>query len=300
MKDEQSPHKLSTSALAKLLELPSQLLFTTLKDYAWIRKLDEGWELTAKGEFEGGEYVQSKKFGRYIVWPEELAEHPLLIALEDSRHVSATVLGKPYGLNARQVNRLLAELGWIKHTMQGWELTGLGEHCSGVQLENESSATFYTVWPESVRKDVTLIRQLQQGSEANIRQPVAGDDFFKQPGTYEGTPDGTYDGIDGHRHKSTTLMRVCHWLYMAGIAHACQRQLPVDQLLFADFYLPAHQLYIECWGEEEGSSELAGKMKRKDLYKKLGLSVLNIEKSDLDNLDEIMTRRFRKAGIRIY
>ncbi|MEE2653555.1 MAG: hypothetical protein VYE54_12590, partial [Pseudomonadota bacterium] len=73
---------LSTSALARQLELPVQQLFATLKDYGWIRKIDDGWALTAKGEFEGGRYVNSKRYGRYIVWPPAIIEHRLFQAME--------------------------------------------------------------------------------------------------------------------------------------------------------------------------------------------------------------------------
>lgn len=289
--DSKQDHKLSTSALAKALGITSQLLFSTLKDYKWIKKVEDGWVLTAKGEFEGGEYVHSKKFGRYIVWPPQLAEHPLLQALEDSRHMTATVLGKSYELNARQVNRLMAELGWIKHSFQGWELTSLGERHGGVQLENESSGTFYVVWPDTVQQDATLVRQLQLGTAATVNTSVIEGDLFAQS--------SEYPAIDGHIHKSQSHLQVCHWLYTVGIAHACQRQLPVEEPLLADFYLPAYQVYIECWDGDLGREELTNKMKRKDYYQKLGLTVIDVEKDDLNHLDDVLTRMFRKHGIRI-
>ena len=288
--DTNQEKKISTSALAKSLGIPPQQLFSTLKDYSWIRKLDEGWELTSKGEFEGGEYRHSKKFGRYIVWPEVLAEHPLLQALEDSRYISATTLGKQYGLNARQINRILAELAWLKHSFQGWELTTLGERHKGVQLENESSGTFYVVWPEAVQQDSVLSEQLRLSSEIAAGVVSLDDDFF--------TLRECCTALDGHQHKSCAHLQVCHWLYMAGIAHACKRRLAMQESLFADFYIPAHQLYVECWGGEN-SAELAKKMKRKDYYQQQGHTVLDIESDDFKNLDEVLTRQFRKLGIRV-
>ncbi len=289
--DDNSPHKLSTSALAKSLGIPSQQLFTTLKDYGWIRKLEEGWALSSKGEFEGGEYVHSKRYGRYIVWPEALAEHPLFLALEDNRHISATVLGKTAGINARQVNRILAELGWIKHGFQGWELTALGERHGGVQLENESSGTFYVTWPQALHNNTLLNTQLQLAAEVFADSPNTESDLFAEQ--------SQYTGLDGHQHSSKASLQLCYWLYMAGIAHACQRRLPVDQELYADFYLPAYQVYIEYWGDE-GGRELAQRMQRKDIYQQYGLTVIDIEKSDLKQLDDVLTRQFRKLGIRIY
>ena len=71
-------NRLSTTALAKKLNIPVQQLFATLKDYGWIQRASDTWALTSKGEFEGGSYQQSRRFGRYIVWPERLDHHPLL------------------------------------------------------------------------------------------------------------------------------------------------------------------------------------------------------------------------------
>ena len=294
--DDNSPHRLSTSALAKALDIPSQQLFTTLKDYGWIRRIEDGWVLTNKGEFEGGEYVHSKKYGRYIVWPEELIEHRLFQAMEDNRHISATLLGKAVGLNAREVNRLLSELGWIKHGFQGWELTNLGQKYGGVQLENDSSGTFYVMWPQSIQQNAGLTQALAySASLLETKTTQAEGDLFTQ--------DSEYIALDGHIHTSKNQLSVCHWLYMAGIAHACKRRLPTQAIageeLLADFYLPAHQLYIECW-DKESSTSLAKQMQRKSFYDEAGLSVIDVEEADFQQLDEVLTRKFRQLGIRIY
>lgn len=288
---ELDQQRLSTSALAKELQLPSQQLFSVLKDYGWIKRLEDGWGLTTKGEFEGGEYVHSKRYGRYIVWPKHLAEHPLLKAIESHRMLSAAMLAKPFYLTAREVNRLLAELGWIKHSSQGWELTALGERHGGVQLENEQSGTFYVLWPESAQADILLKQQLQLG--ASVNQPSNdGDDLFAEQ--------SVYSSVDGHQHSSTEQLQICHWLYMSGLAHACRRRLPCADELYADFYLPSHQLYIEYWGEAHGSGELNSQLQRKAFYKDSELMVIDLEPEDMQHIDEVLTREFRKRGIRIY
>jgi hypothetical protein len=292
MEDPAHQH-LSTSALAKQLGIPSQQVFTTLKDYAWIRKVEDGWSLTSKGEFEGGEYVHRKRYGRYIVWPTELATHPLFKAMEDNQTVTARILGKPYGLTARQVNRLLAELGWIKHGFQGWELTVLGEGYGGTQMENDNGGTFYVVWPSAISGDSLLVRQLQSAAvnESDDSAGAESDLFSGSKG---------FTAFDGHEHNSEALMQVCQWLYLAGLGHACKRQLPTAEKLYADFYLPSHQLYIECWSGQESAAELRARMRRKELYKELSMTVIDVEKDDFGNLDELLTRKFRKLGIRVY
>ena len=73
--------KLSTTALAKELNVPAQQVFAALQDYGWIKRVDSDWVLTGKGEFEGGTYTESSRYGRYIVWPPSLLEHKLLVSI---------------------------------------------------------------------------------------------------------------------------------------------------------------------------------------------------------------------------
>ena len=290
MADKRSENKLSTSALAKQLELSSQQLFASLKDYGWIQKLEEGWGLTAKGEFEGGEYVHSKRYGRFIVWPEQLAEHALLKALENNQHISATQLGRQHALNVRQVNRMLAELGWIKHGFQGWELTASGEQQGGVQMENEASGTLYCLWPQAIVDNDSLKRHLDYAHRLNA-SPEPADDLFAEQQTLL--------GLDGRQHQSREQLQVSYWLYMAGLAYACERRLPVDEELYADFYLPAHQLYIELWLQGD-AGQLAQRMQRKQIYQQLGMAVVDLEDEDFKQLDEVLTRKLRKLNLRVY
>lgn len=287
--DDGGSNKLSTSALAKQLDLSTQQLFASLKDYGWIRKVDDGWALTAKGEFEGGEYVHSKKYGRYIVWPPEIADHPLLKAMEDNRFLSATALGKGQQLSARETNRVLAELGWIRHSFQGWELTELGQQKGGMQLENDSSGTCYVVWPPAVTSDAVLARQL--ALTASIFNPVESTGDLFADADQQVCP-------DGHHHSRRLNMQVCHWLYLAGIAHSVHHRLPTEDALFADFYLPQQQLFIECW-DSDGKG-LAKRMQRRDIYQQLGFAVIDVELAEGQHVDDILTPAMRKRAIRVY
>ena len=65
---------LSTSALAKKLDLPAKTIFELLVAKGWIERVGDLWKLTGKGQFEGGDYVTSKKFGEYIGWLESVIE----------------------------------------------------------------------------------------------------------------------------------------------------------------------------------------------------------------------------------
>ena len=60
---------LSGSALARRLNIPVRELFTLLAEHGWIVRNGEQWRLTRKGEFEGGRYQESERFGPYIACP---------------------------------------------------------------------------------------------------------------------------------------------------------------------------------------------------------------------------------------
>lgn len=285
-------NKLSTSALAREMDLSTGQLFKVLQDFAWINKTDDGWVLSAKGEFEGGEYVHSKRYGRYIVWPRQLSEHPLIKALEDQRTVSASQLAQEFQLSPREINRSLAELGWIRHTSQGWELLEPGEQRGGIQLENQNSGNFYVVWPEGINSDSEL-RKLLNWVNKQV-QNYSGDaaDLFSQPENLK--------ALDGHQPHSVAHLMICHWLYIAGLAHACDRLISGSDDLVADFYLPVINLYIDVWSDSQDAKTLSRQLSKREFYQSQKLDVIELEKEDLPMLDDILTRELRKRGLRIF
>jgi hypothetical protein len=293
--------KISTSALAKKLDIPAQQLFATLKDYGWIQRHEDNWLLTTKGEFEGGSYQESRRYGRYIVWPESLQTHRLVSAIESSKRVTAAGMKRLYpGLELRHINRALAELGLQHHTVLGWELTDLGKRLGGQQQESESSGALYVNWPHEFAENQILQRELHklESTPTPSRAVVAdlADDLFAVKSS---ETNNTYEGIDGHLLNTELERLVCNWLYMAQLAHAHCRALPVEDELYADFYLPAAGCYIECWEAEEGKERLTLKLRKKDVFRELGLSVIELKPGDGEHLDDLLGKALIEFGIRV-
>ncbi len=290
--------RLSTSALARKLDIPVQQLFATLKDYGWILRQGDSWLLTPKGEFEGGSYQESRRYGRYVVWPESLVQHPLLSAIESNQRISASSMRRYYPrLDPRQINRALAELGLQRHSILGWELTDLGKTLGGQQEESENSGAFYVTWPHEIIDHPVIHREL--GRQSDQVQPPAQSGDVEQD-LFSGASDATVacDGIDGHRLQSALEMRVCNWLYLAQLAHAYQRALPVEDELYADFYLPAGSIYIDCWLSHTPAGAISSKLRKREVYRQLGLRHLEVNEIDQDALDEILGRGLLAFGIR--
>jgi hypothetical protein len=291
-----NPDKISTTALARKLGIPAQQLFATLRDYGWIQRHEDNWLLTGKGEFEGGDYVESRRYGRYIVWPQSLESHQLLAAIESNQRISASGMRRYFPkLHPRQLNRAMAELGLQAHSVLGWELTEQGRKLGGLQEESDNSGAFYVTWPHEIVDHPVIHRELidqsDSGEAAATEQPE--DDLFAKLGGTE------LVGIDGHALETLLELQVCNWLYLAQLAHAHQRALPVEDLLYADFYLPAARVYVECWQEDEPAERLSLKLKKQDVYRDMGLRVVDIKERDGDRLDEVLGRPLMEFGIRV-
>ena len=299
--------KLSTTALAKLLNMDSKALFELLVTRKWITrsankesgKLDTA--LTTKGEFEGGEYLHSKKFGTYIVWPTSVTTHTIFTKLE-SKKLNASALSKALthamdnhlAIAPWRMNLILGELGWVVKTVKGWQLTGLGKALGGEELQHASTGLSYVVWPQAI------VAQGQLKALSTDLQSKANEA-------------GLYSCIDGHQLVGETLRQIDNWLYTAGIIHGVGRELP-EAGHFCDFYLPHGQIYLEYWQYQHTGPQaqtvpesqwLKQKVARRAIYEKLGLNVIALQASDLVkdgkalSLDEVLPKRLLQFNVQV-
>jgi hypothetical protein len=287
--------KLSTSALAKLLDIPLQQLFSTLRDCGWIRKVEDGWVLTAKGEFEGGEYVHSRRYGRYIVWPDGIADHQLLRGIESNRLINAAKLARKYQISAREARRVLGEIGMLRRDFSGWSLTRAGEQLGGVVIESDVGDADIS-WPESLLENAVIAAQFEYVQRLYTEVDSLDGDLL--------TPVTDLRALDGHIFRSRSEWLVCHWLYFAGIAHACQRRLPLlhdhTQEYYADFWLPQAQVYIEVSGDEKEPAAIAANLERIELYRKHQWNFVEVRNEHLAHLDEYLTRALRELSVGVF
>jgi hypothetical protein len=218
-----------------------------------------------------------------------------LSAIESNQRVSAAGLRRYYPkLHPRQINRALAELGLQVHSILGWELTEQGRKLGGQQEESDNSGAYYVTWPHEIVDHPVIHRELDAQSDAGtplVEEPA--EDLFASAALTE------LVGIDGHALETHLELKVCNWLYLAQLAHAHQRALPVEEVLYADFYLPAARVYIECWDEEVAPERLGLKLKKKDVYREAGLRLIEVNEKDGDRLDEVLGRPLMEFGIRV-
>ena len=85
--------------------------------------------------------------------------------------------------------------------------------------------------------------------------------------------------------RSRGEMLIDNFLYFAGVAHAYERLLPVEEELYCDFYVPAGKVYIEYWGLDDDPKYIERKNIKKEIYKKSGFNLIELNNQQVDILE---------------
>jgi hypothetical protein len=101
---------------------------------------------------------------------------------------------------------------------------------------------------------------------------------------------------DGHRVRSTNEKIIDNWLYQARICHAYESELPFKEAeKNCDFVVHIsgkEDIYIEYWGMNTNEYE-QNRERKKALYKKYNLRLIEIFPKDIKNLDTILGSQLR-------
>ncbi|KJF96657.1 MULTISPECIES: hypothetical protein [Photobacterium] len=286
--------KISTSQLAKARGIAAKALFNQLADAGYITRDNDEWHLTEVGKNAQGEYKQSPKFGQYIVWPDslEIVEQPEF----DGKKLSATQISTHFNLTSQKINQILDELGWINKAVKGWKVSNSGLRLGGVQKEDFRTGVPYVMWDESVLKNSSLIHSVNEITGANAEAKSTDNSVSNFRQKFE----AKHRAADGHYVRSKAEMLIDNWLYMAGIVHAYERKLPIEEDLYCDFYLPTGKVYIEFWGLEDDPKYADRKKVKQDLYAKYGFNLIELNDDDVQNLDDVLPRMLLKFDIKAY
>ncbi len=289
---------ISTSALAKQLEVQTKDLFSKLLQLGYIVKDGENWKLTDLGKTEGGKYQESEKFGRYIVWPENLQ----LNKPTTTQTITATTIGKHFNVSANKVNFILSELGWVKKDVKGWLVTKQGKMQGAVQSEDKNSGIPYVRWPEKIIASKSLIQTMMHvsGEATNGNDQKLATQHATEEVTFREKFKAKHRAADGHFVRSKAEMLIDNYLYMAEIIHAYERKLPIEEDLYCDFYIPTKKVYIEYWGYENDEKYLNRKKEKIQIYEKYGFKLIQLQDKDVQNLDDILPKLLLKYGITAY
>ena len=286
-------NKLSTSALAKQRGISAKQLFETLANAGYINRYQEQWLLTPLGTKMGGEYAQHKKFGQFIAWPANLI---IDLAHTAQTHLSATQIGERLKLNAKKVNQLLNELGWMEKGENGWQLTQLGASVGGQQKQDKASQHYFIVWHDSIIKNKRFKQSVTEflGQDAELHATDKSISSFRQK--FE----AKHRTLDGHYVRTVGELLIDNWLYVNGIVHAYARQLPIEDDMVCDFYLPAGKVYLQYWSEAHGAQTESQRQQVRDVYHQHNFALIEVSEQEVHQLDEVLPKRLRRYGIHAY
>ena len=296
----ESKNEVSTSALATILGKSSQALFHQLAEMGLIVRNADTWDLTSAGKRKGGFYKTSDKYGKYIVWPQSLKAE-----LDDSQPdasiqpLTATAIGKHFGIPANRINSVLSELGWITKHIKGWQVTELGKRLGGIQAKDKTSGVPYVRWPESIMTNKILVINIRESkgeilatSQDQAQNTSADEVEFREKFQAK------HRAKDGHYVRSKAELLIDNWLYDSEVVHAYERKLPVEEEIYSDFYILTGKVYIEYWGYEDDSKYFSRKEKKREIYKKYDLKLIELTDKDVQNLDDTLPRKLLEFGVK--
>ena len=201
------------------------------------------------------------------------------------KRVSTTVLAKVHGLSAKELFAKFSELGYIERHANRWKLTALGKTMGGEYREAEHHAE-YIVWPEHVEISTGV-----DAPEVSSAQDKIG---FR-----EKYP-ANHRSVDGHMVRSKAEMLIDNWLYMAGVVHAYERKLPIEEPVYCDFYIPEGKVFIEYWGSEKDTRYLTRKRTKIDIYQRYNLHLIELDDRDVQNLDDVLPELLLKYKVQTH
>ncbi|WP_070964026.1 glycerol kinase [Vibrio sonorensis] len=285
--------KLSTTALAKLRDVEAKALFSDLKKAGYINRDEDTWVLTELGRRFGGDYAEHPKFGRFIVWPENLL---IDTTATSGKTLSATALGQRYDLPAKKINQLLSELGWIARKEDGWHPTESGITMGAYQREDKESGQYFVVWHDSISRNKRLKQTIVEfrGQDASTQSTDKSYSHFRQK--FE----AKHRTLDGHYVRSTGELLIDNWLYMNGIVHAYDRQLPIEEDVISDFYLPQGRVYLQFWGSDTGAITEREREEIRQHYLQHEFRLIEITPEEINQLDDVLPPRLRAFGLKAY
>ncbi|MBX9676097.1 MAG: hypothetical protein K2V71_05760 [Methylotenera sp.] len=222
-----------------------------------------------------------------------------------SNFLTSTALGEKLGIDGRKVNLVLSELGWIERSKKGWIPTAQGKKLHAESRESRQSGIPFVMWPQAITTSKILTSSIEEllgskTSEHSVKSEVViSEAKLDKIGLREKLDKfkPTHRAMDGHWVRSKAEGLIDNWLYMSGIVHAYERLLPVEEELYCDFYVPAGKVYIEYWGLENDIKYKERKEKKKEIYKKYGFNLIELNDEHIQNLDDYLPKMLLKFNV---
>lgn len=287
---------ISTSAVAKVHDIKPNDLFDKFKTFGWIERSNDKWILTELGKQKGGQVRNNTKYDEYIVWPDDIIFEE--VQENKTKLINATAIGKHFNITSQRINLIIAEIGWISKDIAGWKLLKLGKSVGGKQFESPISGGTYVMWPETILINKNLTSALKDVSA--IEQTLTLKDSKKTDNSFREKYPAEFRTKDGHMVRSRAEVIIDNALYEYKLAHAYERKLPIEEEMYSDFFIPSENVYIEFWGMESDPKYAERKKNKIEIYKKYDFRLIELNDTDILNLDDHLPKKLLKFNIKVY
>lgn len=229
-------------------------------------------------------------------------QQPSVSLDENNTSLNSTRLGEHFKLTAKQINRVLLDLGWIAKEGNGWKPSAIGDKLKAERKFHSISKVPYIVWHHAICKSRILQNAVSELLAIEVEpittlqvSSMSEEAADKIEGFREKFPP-TIRASDGHMVRSRAEAMIDAWLYENRIVHAYERLVRVEQKMYCDFYLPEYDLYIEFWGLENDPKYRARKEKKLEIYRQNELRLVEIKDEHISNLDDYLISQLVKFG----
>jgi hypothetical protein len=226
----------------------------------------------------------------YTHWRQTSAAAP---ARSASVQLPIVTLSERLGLSRHQAEAALSGLNWHRADRGGWVATEQGRAKGATQKFDTQTGEPYVLWPEALLTNpalLSVVRELKgearEAATANRRRNSFRDRFPAKLRT-----------DDGHLVRSRAEVMIDNWLYRANIAHAYERQLPIEEDLYCDFYIPAGKVYIEYWGRESDPKYVERQTAKREIYRRYAFNLIELNDDHIGNLDDHLPKLLLKFNI---
>ena len=227
---------------------------------------------------------------------------PAVAQEANASFLNSTSLGERLGLDAKQINRVLLELGWLEKDGKGWKPSELGEKLKARRNVHTKSGIPFVLWHQDICKSRILKNAVNEILSIEIALP-ATDQIVHLPEEAADKSEGfrerfppTIRASDGHMVRSRGEAMIDAFFYEKRIVHAYERLVPVEHTVYCDFFLPEYDLYVEFWGMENDPKYKVRKEKKLEIYRQNELKLLEIKDGHINNLDDYLISQLVKYG----
>lgn len=261
-------------------------------------------------ERNGADIISANKLGiqkefqgkKYVIWEDEILDFLTKKDSEDKEEVvnlTATLIGAEFGITAKTVNNILVDIQFMDKNENGF----YSAHPFAEQCRTKEGKT-YVKWSKDLLNNEVFVREAKAALEVKeafsaevapsyeVNVDLVCNTFKFDRKTFE----ATFRTDSGHFVRSRAEMLVANWLYHNNVMFAYEKRVPIIDEMYSDFFIKDKKIYIEVWGLES-TKYLERKAKKISMYKEHGFTLLGLEDSDIENIDDMLPLKLAQLGI---